>query len=267
VQIAIDWAQKEGWNLGLYDAKCFYKADPNGFFIGLLDNEPIAVGAAINYSEQFSFLGLYIVKPEFRKQGYGLQLALKRLDYVGNRITGLDSVPVQAPINERLGYVVAHKQIRYECTNYPTACHSTHIVDLNTIPFKQLEEFDRAHFLVPRSEFLRSWTQQDHGHALGYLSNGKLGGYGVIRKCPRGYKIGPLFATNPSIAEQLFEALCAKVSEGPIYLDTPEPNKNAQLLAKHYQMTPKFEMIRMYRNGALNLNLDSVYGVTTFELG
>ncbi len=37
MELAIDWAHKEGWNPGLNDAKCFYNADPNGFFVGLVN--------------------------------------------------------------------------------------------------------------------------------------------------------------------------------------------------------------------------------------
>jgi hypothetical protein len=42
VEIPIEWAVAEGWNPGLYDADCFYAADPNGFLIGLLDEAAIA---------------------------------------------------------------------------------------------------------------------------------------------------------------------------------------------------------------------------------
>ena len=43
VEFAIDLAKKEGWNPGLEDANCFFHTDPNGFFIGLLDNKPIKI--------------------------------------------------------------------------------------------------------------------------------------------------------------------------------------------------------------------------------
>lgn len=268
VQIAVDWARNEGWNPGLSDAKCFYQADPQGFFIGFLDDEPIAVGSAVVYSDNFAFCGFYIVKPEFRKQGYGLKLTEERLKYTGDRVTGIDGVLENISKYEKIGYVVSHKQIRYERTGKSSFSVSPSIVDVRTIPFHQLEEFDRRYFQAPRSNFLRCWIQQDHSYALGYLIDQELGGYGVIRKCFNGYKIGPLFANTPSIAQALFEALCAKIGEEPVYLDIPEPNQNAQLLVNHYQMTPKFEVIRMYRNGFPDINLEKgIYGVTTFELG
>lgn len=63
--IAIEWVAKEGWNLRLYDANCFYKADPDGFFIGLLNDEPTSCISAVACNEQFGFLGFYIVKSGF----------------------------------------------------------------------------------------------------------------------------------------------------------------------------------------------------------
>lgn len=270
VQIAIDWAQKEGWNPGLRDASCFYKADPSGFFIGLLDGEPISVGSAINYDEHFAFCGLYIVKPEYRHSGYGIKLTEERLKHAGDRITGIDGVLQNVKIYERIGYKSSHKQSRFELKDVPSFSSSTkHIVDLSLIPFQSLENFDRKYFPAPRKEFLRCWIYPSNGqvHALGYMENQKLVGYGVIRKCIQGYKIGPLFASSPLIARSLFEALCSKVSQGPIYLDIPDLNKDAHLLVKHYKMANKFEVIRMYRNGFPDVDINGTYGVTTFELG
>lgn len=41
VELMIDWAAAEGWNPGLNDAECYFAADPEGFLVGFLDDEPI----------------------------------------------------------------------------------------------------------------------------------------------------------------------------------------------------------------------------------
>lgn len=267
LQIAVDWAQKEGWNPGLSDANCFFQADHNAFFIGLLGDEPIATGSAVVYDEKFAFCGLYIVKPAFRQQGYGMKLTHERLKYVGDRITGIDGVLENVSKYQRIGYQPAHKNTRYELTNLPAGVpDSTNLIHLDALPFEQLEQFDRRYFPAKRSHFLRCWITQPESVALGYADHG-LQGYGVIRKCFNGYKIGPLFATSLMVARCLFESLCNQVKVGPIYLDVPEPNQNALLLAKHYQMKPSFEVIRMYRNGVPEMDLQGIYGITTYELG
>ena len=267
VHTALDWALREGWNPGLSDAQCFYQADPKGFFKGILEGEVIATGAGVVYDENYAFCGLYIVKPEFRSQGYGIQLTQERLKYVGDRITGLDGVLDKVSKYQRLGYVSAHKNSRFELKNPISVSNSSKVIDLKTIPFEELEKFDRKYFPAPRSAFLRCWINQAHSIALGYLEGNRLQGYGVIRKCHEGYKIGPLFAESPVIAESIFETLISKVFEGPIYLDVPEINLNAQALVKKYGMLPKFEVIRMYRNGTPDIDMQGIYGITTFELG
>lgn len=267
VPMMLDWARQEGWNPGLQDAECFYQADTNGFFIGLLDDEPIVTGAAVAYDEHFAFCGLYIVKPAYRGQGYGIQLTRQRLNYTGKRITGLDGVLTMTDKYANLGYVSAYKNCRYEYHGDCAFSLNPKIVTLQTVAFNNILNFDRRYFPAPRPAFLRCWINQQHAYSLGYIEAGELLGYGVIRKCYQGYKIGPLFAATLPIAQALFEALCNTVKSGPIYLDIPMINPQAQLLTAHYTMTPSFEVIRMYRNGNPNNDVQGVYGITTFELG
>ena len=92
-------------------------------------------------------------------------------------------------------------------------------------------------------------------------------GYGVIRKCRSGYKIGPLFADNTQIAETLFTALTSNVPGEPVFLDTPEVNPAAVELAERHHMSVVFETARMYSKGEPALPMNCIFGVTSFELG
>ena len=75
LNLALEWAAAEGWNPGLHDAECFYAADPEGFFLGeFADGEPIGCVSAVAYDKHYGFLGFYIVKPQYRGRGFGLQL-------------------------------------------------------------------------------------------------------------------------------------------------------------------------------------------------
>ncbi len=100
------------------------------------------------------------------------------------------------------------------------------------------------------------------------LHGGELTGYGVIRPCRTGYKIGPLFADNPAIAESLFLALKSKVSSAdPVFLDVPEVNSAAVSMAENYNMKVMFETARMYNQRIPELPTKSIFGVTSFEVG
>ena len=128
--------------------------------------------------------------------------------------------------------------------------------------------YDDQFFPASRHVFIKSWILQPEGAALGLLIDDELAGYGVLRKCYQGYKIGPLFADSPEIANSLFCALCGHASEGSqVFLDVPEPNSTALELAKRHKMLPVFETVRMYNKDAPLLPMNRIFGVTSFELG
>jgi GNAT superfamily N-acetyltransferase len=74
LDLAVEWAAQEGWNPGLADADCFYAADPQGFQIGYLGEEPVGCISVVRYHDSFGFLGFYIVRPEQRGRGFGYRL-------------------------------------------------------------------------------------------------------------------------------------------------------------------------------------------------
>lgn len=268
VDIAVDWAAAEGWNPGLYDGDCFDAADPNGFLIGLLGDEPVATISAVRYGDSFGFLGFYIVKPEHRGKGYGIEIWNAGLAYLSGRTIGLDGVVAQQDNYRKAGFTLAHRNIRYQGTGGGHDRADSGIVPLSALAFDDIRAYDRPFFPDDRSEFLRCWIDQPRCTALGIVRNGRPAGYGVLRGCRAGYKIGPLFADSPEFAETLFLALKAHAPEGaPIFLDTPAVNPAAVDLAKRHRMAAAFETARMYAGTIPDLPLNRLYGVTTFELG
>ena len=268
VDIAVEWAAKEGWNPGLHDAHCYYSADPNGFLIGLLGDEPIATISAIRYDDSFGFLGFYIVKPECRGQGYGIQIWNAGLEYLEGCNVGLDGVLAEQEKYKKSGLKLAYRNIRYQGAGGGAPPETSEIVDLRTLPFESIDSCDRPFFPANRPQFLKSWINQSDSHALGIMQHGKLSGYGVIRACRSGHKIAPLFAESQDLAESLFLALKSKVKQSdPVYLDTPEVNPAAVALAERHNMEVVFETARMYTEEIPDMPLDRVFGVTSFEVG
>ncbi|NTV98359.1 MAG: GNAT family N-acetyltransferase [Chlorobiaceae bacterium] len=268
VEIAIEWAAKEGWNPGVHDAECFYRADPDGFLVGLLGKDPVAVVSAVKYGKSFGFIGLYIVQPEDRGMGSGFRLgraALKRLE---GRTIGLDGVLEREENYREIGFSFAYCNMRFEGISGGLQSHRSRIKSLAEIPFEQLLTYDRHFFPDDRKAFLECWVRQEGAVAFGVMENDRLAGYGLIRRCRKGFKIGPLFADSPELAEELFSALKASVpAEMPFYLDIPESNPDALQLVKRHGMKVVFSTARMYKGRAPELPLERMYGITTFELG
>jgi ribosomal protein S18 acetylase RimI-like enzyme len=268
VELALDWAAAEGWNPGLEDAACFYAADPQGFLLGSLGDEPVASISVVKYGDDFGFLGFYIVKPGFRGRGLGLALWQAGMSSLAGRNVGLDGVPAQQDNYRKSGFALAWRNIRQEGMGGGDAPADYRLVPLAAVPFGILRGYDQQFFPADRSDFLRCWIAQPGSAAIGFAERERLKGYGVLRPCREGYKIGPLFADDAAVAESLFLALKAHAGAGEkIYLDTPQANPQALALARRHSMSAVFETARMYTKGVPPLPMARLYGVTTFELG
>lgn len=270
LDFAVELAANEGWNPGLHDAQAFFATDNSGFLIGLLDDVPIGCISAVRYGESFGFLGFYIVVPEYRGRGYGLPLWNSALDQFGARNIGLDGVKEQQANYRKSGFSLAYSNIRYAWhkRSHSGPATASNIVSVKQVDADSIARYDRQCFPAARSTFLDVWLNQPGSTALAWSENNTVRGYGVIRRCREGWKVGPLFADNREIAESLLLALSREVaSEEPVYLDVPETNTEAVRLAADSGMCEVFSTARMYNRYLPDIVTDRIFGVTTFELG
>ena len=267
LDLAVEWAASEGWNPGLHDAVPFFRADPDGFLVGILDGEPVGCISAVAYPENFGFVGFYIVRPEFRGMGYGIRLWERAMETLAGRTIGLDGVVEQQANYARSGFELAYRNVRYEGHGCDAFEHPD-IVPANTVGFDVIAEFDRQYFPSARPDFLQAWLRLADAQALVFQDGNAVRGWSVIRSCRDGFKVGPLFAESPDIAAALFEAQRGFAGkDAKVYLDIPEVNPDAQALVATHQMVKVFETARMYQGEIPTMELSGVYGVTTFELG
>jgi GNAT superfamily N-acetyltransferase len=267
VELFADWAAAEGWNPGLADAAVFHAADPGGFLLGRLDGDPIASISLVRYGAGFAFLGFYIVRPEFRGRGFGLRMWHAAIDLAGRRTVGLDGVVAQQANYERSGFAPARRNVRYEGPAGGTTPTGAGVVPLAEVPFDDVAVYDEGIFPAQRRDFLRAWLAMPGVTALGILAGGRLAGYGVVRPCRTGSKVGPLFADHASAAEALLAALRTAAAEGPVFVDVPETNADAVGLVSSLGFQPMFETARMYRGRPPIEPVARIFGVTTVELG
>ena len=237
---------------------------------------PIASISGVTYEGDMGegdmgFLGFYIVVPEFRGRGYGIRLWQACMDYLAGRNVGLDGVVAQQDNYRKSGFRLAYNNIRYRgdaiAARSTDEAKNSGVIDAARVPFETVAAYDRACFFAPRAAFLRAWLDMPGAHALALPSGAGIAGFGVVRPCREGHKIGPLFADDAESAETLFRALAAKAGPGPVFLDIPAVNPAAAALVASRGMTPVFETARMYTGPDPDIDLGRVFGITTFELG
>lgn len=258
-------AKEEGWNPGLHDAAAFYSCDPHGFYLCLNGEEKVGCISGVSYDESFGFIGFYIVLQAYRHLGLGHQLWKKAAEHLGGRTIGLDGVLQQQKNYEESGFKLYYNNHRFEGKGQGRA--SSELISLNKVPFDVLLKYDYPIFGIDRSVFLQHWIQMPNAISLAKYEKGKLLGYGVIRSCFYGYKIGPLFADRLDIALEIFESLSFHAKDAPVFLDIPEVNPEALQIVEQFHLKPVFQTVRMYTKMPPKQELNKIFGVTSFELG
>lgn len=267
IKIMAAWAAAEGWNPGERDYLAYALIDAQGFYMGYLNDKPIACISTVKYPDNFGFLGFYIVAPEYRQHGYGYQIWQHAINDAQGFNLALDGVVAQQDNYKKSGFRLAHRNIRFvlsknniEKFSHP-ALMSTQATSLSAIL-----HYDAAFFPSSRASLMTSWLSMYEG--LVFQENNTIKGYGVIRPAVDGYRIGPLFADRLDIAKILFQGLCTKApKDAAIYLDVPEINLHGLALVKKYNMQSVFETARMYTQHVPNISIERTFGLLSFEVG
>eukprot|EP00756_Hemistasia_phaeocysticola_P025143 Hpha_TRINITY_DN1598_c0_g1::TRINITY_DN1598_c0_g1_i1::g.57135::m.57135 len=269
--VHLKWAAEEGWNPGKHDDQ-YFTADPPGFLVGTIDGEPVGAISAVSCpgvdgSPPFGFIGFFIVKPEHRRKGLGKEImaaGLERLSGCG--VIGLDGVLQQVRRYEGLGFVCAHRHVRF---SFPGAPCSEDPQVVEDVEAERLLAYDAPHHAGRREAFMRGWwCCKEHRRRVIVDESGAIRGYGVVRPCQTLWRIGPLFADSPEYAKRLFDALRAAIPAGEtVAIDVPKNNAAGMRLAEDSGGSVLFECERMYKGEAPRLPIERIFGMTTLEIG
>lgn len=278
LDVIVQWAANEGWNPGLHDADIFWATDPDAFIAAEWDGEMIGGGSIVSYNGVCGAMGFFIVHPQFRGRGLGRQLWIARRDRLIRRLQAPARIEMDGVFNMQSfyakgGFEFLHRDLRFQAIAPTSASSRTAlantdtVVDLSRVAFLEICDYDQSVFLAPRTKFLQRWITQPDCHALGAMAHGRLVGYAVARACREGYKIGPLFANDPAIADRLFQALLLRLPNQQLQIDVPEPNLAGVEIVKSQGFTEVFGCARMALGPPLSRPVAHIFGVTTFELG
>lgn len=288
-EVLVGWAAAEGWNPGLADLEVAWSFDPQGFIALRYTasghaTELVGGGAILSYGGECGFMGLFIMRPDHRGQGLGRVLWHERLRRLQARLRpgayiAMDGVLNMAPFYAAGGFVQHYHDLRFHGPADATALavpSGVVSVPLASVPFAEVDAYDREVFGRARSGFLRRWLAVNGGHGVAVFAEGAaasgrtagaLRGYAFLRPCLKGYKFGPVFADDAPTARALLRDLMARVPGETVALDVPEPNGEAMAIAAELGWASPFSCAKMFLGGSPPETTARVYGVTSFEFG
>ena len=264
IALMLTWAAAEGWNPGLDDAAIFHAADPEGFFLALDGDQPVAAISVVNHDGSNAFLGLYLCRPAWRGRGIGYALWKHALTHAAGRSVGLDGVEAQQANYARSGFVRIGATRRWEGRLDPQS--SPHVRPVEEADWPRLIDLDRAANGVDRPAFLRAWIQPTEHRRTVVLERPGAFGFATIRRCGSGGKIGPILAPDAGAAMDLARAAVAELPLAQVAIDLPEANAALadDLVSRGFANS--FTTARMVR-GPAPATGPSLQAIATMELG
>lgn len=278
LRTALEWARLEGWNPGYGDAEPYFDADEKGFFMAKTPNgECVASASGVRYGEHYGFVGMYICAPKYRNKGYGTTTFGYAIHHLKGRVVGLDAVVTQCSNYAKWGFAVEHENIRFGGTVNldelpPLPIEVRERVVVEEVKQERIDiilDFDEKHVPSPRERFVRGWLGASGHVARVAMVGNDVKGYGVLRPCYSGPKIGPLFADSVEVADMLMRGLleAGTSRDTAVFIDIPAPNQAALNLAERLGLTKMWQTCRMYRGAAPELPLERVFAITSLEMG
>lgn len=269
VRTIAQWAADEQWNPGVHDIDIAHSFDPEAF-IALRDGDEMVGGGSILSYGACGFMGLFIMKPELRGLGLGGALWHQRLRMLRDRIPstgsiGMDGVFAMVPFYSKGGFVLSHRDLRFDGT--ALASPDQDLTPVREVGIEAVLRYDEQFFPVSRAGFLGAWVNHPDFRSAVVLEEGEVVGCATLRPCVRGFRFGPVHADRPDIAERLLRGLMSEVVGQPVQLDVPEPNEAGLSLAASFGMTESFGCARMYHGPVPAVPLHRMFGVTSFEFG
>lgn len=262
------WGNQEGWNIGFHDAECFFAADPGGFFIGRVGGRPVSAVSMVNYSDEFSAWGHYLVDPRLRGRGYGQGVWEVAVRHAGSRAASGDAMPGVVGFYRREGMVPVHHTVHWAGRLARAGREVDGVEPVRPEQLGAVADYDGECFPAHRPGFLGRWLFAPGHVARAHWAGGRVTGYGVLRPAPTGYRIGPLVADTPRIAAEVFDALTAHLRPGAeVSAFSPEVQEAAAPLLSAGGLAERFRLVRVHRGAPPAHRARNVYAIASLELG
>ncbi|WP_083615873.1 GNAT family N-acetyltransferase [Pantoea sp. 1.19] len=260
-------ARSERWNLGQGDSQRFQQTDSEGFFVHRCNDRVVASVSVANLADDYAHLGHYIVHPAFRGRGWGLKLWSHAIDHAGARCIGLDGMPEQEKNYARWGFKTHYHTWRL-CGKAFASPHSPQIAPVAPSDDAAVARLDAEKVGYRRSALLRDWFSGDGRLAFCVRIAGQVVGLVALRPADEGYRLGPLYADDPAMAEALFTAALNALPAGTaVTLDVPEQQTAFLQRLQQWGFTSLFHTCRMYRGTPPVSAPQGICAIASLELG
>ncbi|XP_028407098.1 uncharacterized protein LOC114529477 [Dendronephthya gigantea] len=209
---------------------CHLACDPTALYAAELDGTPIGIACIFKYEDGYCHGGGTYIEKNHQKSGYGMEIlrhVVKNSEPISNLTTYARTSKMPEMFKKYLGNVDFLFSAETHNINSETSvkklqgnssdASSYHVREVADASFESLVKYDKVIFGYDRKQFLHKWLYSPASHACVALnSEGSVAGYIVARESVvpnEGYKIGPLYCENISIANALLKPVLEQINK------------------------------------------------------
>jgi ribosomal protein S18 acetylase RimI-like enzyme len=254
VEFAYEMTTAEEWNVTKGDIERMLSYEPDGSFIADANGLRVGHVFAITY-EKLGWIGLLIVRKEYRNKRAGTLLMKRAIDYLLNRgvqTIDLDAVPEISGLYQKLGFTDRFDSLRFMGTRRRIISGRTDsATQMDEKDIAEAAEFDARYFGADRTRVLASLYQAYTTLCFVSHARSDFAGYIMCRKAENGYNIGPFVCNSEHVAAQLLAKCLSRLPlKASVYVGVPSANgKAAEILRRHgFKQYSKSIRMRFGRN-------------------
>lgn len=219
-------SQQAGWNQTLADWHLLLASAGDNALSLWHDERPVASALALNYGDRFAWVCMVLVTPAWRGQGLAtrlLRIMIERLSSQG-LIVGLDATPAGRAVYYPLGFrdiypirrLIAERPLLSAAARQQRSSQSR-VRSLQAAELAELAAWDAPIFGAKRYALLAALYERLPQCAfIARKAGGEISGYVLGRDGQNAIQLGPLVASNCTLASDLLlAALVALNGTGP----------------------------------------------------
>jgi GNAT superfamily N-acetyltransferase len=247
LQLGLRLTRQAGWNQTESDWLRFMDLQPQGCFVGELDEVPVGTTTTCIFGD-VAWVAMVLVDVNARRKGVATALLNHALDFLEKqevKTIRLDATAAGQPVYEKLGFTPEYRLARYEGIALQTG-PQPHVTPAATSLFAEIVAFDHRMTGTHRGKLLtRLFEESPHAvHVL--CQDGQLEGFVTLRRGVSAIQIGPCIATAHAGTALLSDAL-GRCAGQLVFIDIPCDNAHAVRVAERNGLTVQRCFTRMYR--------------------
>ncbi|MDP2415641.1 GNAT family N-acetyltransferase [Daejeonella sp.] len=244
----IKLCRKAKWNQLEADWQIFLQHSPGACMVATFQDQIVGTVTTIRYGYSFSWIGMVLVDPDFRRQGIGQKLLQQALQILQTEETvKLDATTQGREVYLKLNFVDEYRLSRMNMIVVENLFNPTTARPILKEDLPNLIEFDSNIFGANRSTLLQ-WMWEKAPQLSFLIEDGnEIKGYSMGRYGHDFIHIGPIIAENTSIAKHLVIAALSKCAGSPVILDVLHFESGWIAWLREIGFTEQRNFIRMFR--------------------